>query len=65
MKSSNEKYLKEKLRQIEEEVAVLSGVAAMVCLMEGRATNQVINARDRCYLSIEKKVHQIIKRIIN
>lgn len=64
MKSSNEKYLKEKLRQIESEVAILSGVTAMICSMEGRVTDSVINARDKCYLNIEKKVNQIIKVIV-
>lgn len=61
--SQHDKYIQKKLREIEGEIAVVSGVANMIGCMTGKCTDGVIEARDKGTARIEKIVYQIIKRV--
>ena len=63
MEQKEEKYIIEKMRQIEGEVAIAVGVASFVGCMFGKCTDQVIKSRDDATRNIQKKVRQIIKRL--
>ena len=50
------------MREIEEEVAVATGVANMVGCIYGKCTDGVIQSRDEAITNIQKIVKQILKK---